>query len=166
MSVAPSSDQIDPILWPLGFALLAANMADFVLDDAAAAAAPPTDFVLEFELATRVGLSVEHNSQWPEYTVKASASIIADLDRVGHVALRLNHHLPAAMKFSLEESTPPTLHVTQTLAATGLELDALAFAITQASEVLQLALTPEIFEDAQIGPASVSPESLITMIRG
>lgn len=169
-----NEDVVDSLKAPLPFAVLAAQMAGFEWRDEGAddpaqfSATPPSDFVLEYTLASNVTVLIEHDTSVSGFVIRAVANVAADLDRIARIALQLSHHLPPAMRFSLEEASPPRLQVCQTLQATGLELDHLAWAITQTSEALQLAIAPEIFEDAQAQePTTPDLSALSTvMIRG
>lgn len=168
-----SDNRISPLAAPLPFAVLAAQIANFSSDGEGASSqpsrqdAPATDFVLDYAIAPGLTLSVEHDASLPGFTVRAVCNAVPDLDRITPIALRLNHHLPPGMRFSLEESSPPQLQVCQTLQATGLELDHLAWAITQTSEAMQLALAPEVFDEDAQGPAAPDLSTWSnTMIRG
>lgn len=176
MSKTPDIEPtIDPVIAPGLFALLAADMAEFLIKvpDTTGTAGPQptdTDFVLDFEIEpvsqTGLQLRLEHDSEGQIFTVTARAAQITDLNAVGLRALRMNHHLPEPLRFSIDENEQSCLVLTQHISAPGLTLDRLADSVREVSQIMQLTMASELYADVStdtsLGVAAMNP----SMLRG
>ena len=159
----------DPLLNPALFARLAADLAGFDITEPTSNAASDSndsDFVLEFDIRAGLKLLLTHESEGPRFIVSCVALDLTDDSALWSLALRMNHHLPAGMRFSIDETQDHSLHLTQVLDANTVTLTTLALAVTDASEVMQLILTPDLM--AETGTDSPELGSLLPshMIKG
>jgi hypothetical protein len=146
----------DPLVNPLLFARLAADMAGFRSPgtiDENAPGSPSTDFVLDFEIQPGLKLLLAHESQGPCFVVASVAFDVANQTEAWTVALRMNHHLPPSMRFSVDEAQNDVLHLTQILDAAELPLETLALAVTDASEVMQMTLASSLYSQKSASAA-------------
>ena len=82
------------------------------------------------------------------------------------IALRMNHHLPPSMRFSVDETQGHCLHLTQILDADQLSLETLALAVTDASEIMQIALATGIYDREVSGGSDLGISLPAHLIRG